>query len=374
MIYFDNAATYATDNTDVLKCFFNAQKKYFANSSSSHRLGYLANKAIEIARENVLKTLSLDNSYEVIFNSGATEGINHALKGYALANKTRGNEIIAFKNEHPAVLETLKGLEKNGFKINYINSDANGEIVYEEIKSALNKNTIMVVVMSANNEVGTMNDLHKIRSYLKDYPKCVFFSDVTQSIAKMPTNFQDLDMFAFSAHKFGGLIGSGVLVKKKKIILAKLISGGAQENNMRAGTTPVPLILSTVYALEKTMKNYRQTATRMVILKSWFENQLAMIDEVVINSKNPFPYIINFSLKHKKASVVIQALSNKEIYVSSQSACHAKSNVVSYVLTNMGKSKQMAENSIRVSFSEINTIDEVKVFINELNQILNSIW
>lgn len=373
MIYLDNAATYISNNEDVIECFLNAQKQFPANSSSSHRLGYLANKAIEEARNRVLKALKLDNSYEVIFNSGATEGINHAIKGYALANKTRGNEIIAFKNEHPSVLETLKSLEKFGFKIRYINADNNGEIVYDEIKSALNQNTIMVCVMSVNNEVGAINDTHKIRGYLNNYPKCVFFSDVTQGIGKMSLTYDDLDMFAFSAHKFGGLIGSGALVKKKKIILDKLINGGAQENNMRAGTVPVPLILSTTYALEKAMKNYPSVAISVAHLKTSLITGLRKIDEVVINSNNDFPYIVNFSLKSKKASVVIEALSNKEIYVSSQSACHTKNNVVSSVLLNIGLDKKLAENSVRVSFSNINNAAEIESFLKEINDILGAI-
>ena len=373
MIYFDNAATYKNENQEVLDLFLTTNKKFFANANSSHRLGYLVNQEVEKARLSILKDLKLDNSYEVIFNSGATEGINHALKGYALRNKSRGNEIIAFKNEHPAVNETLLSLSKMGFKIIYIDPDKNGEFNYAQLKSAINNKTIMVVAMSVNNETGSVNNLDKIYAITKSYPKCVFFSDVTQSIGKIKVNYHILDMFTFSSHKFGGLIGSGALIKKKKILLAKLMDGGAQENNLRAGTVSAPLALTTSFALHKMIKNLDVNLKYVGKLKDCLIEGLKSNSEIIINSKHDFPYIVNFSLRSKKASVVIEALSNKEIYVSSLSACHAKSNVVSNVLLNIGLDKKLAENSIRVSFSETNTIDEVKTFLINLNQILNDI-
>ncbi len=373
MIYFDNAATYHNDNDDVLKVFNDANKNYFANPNSSHRLGYLVDQELNKVRLSILKDLNLSNDYEVIFNSGASEAINHAIKGYAMRNSTRGKEIIVFKNEHAAVLETVSSLEKFGFKIIYIDPDSNGEVDYEQIKKSINSNTIMVVVMSVNNETGSINSINKIRYITKDYPKCVFFSDVTQSVGKINIDYRLLDMFAFSSHKFGGLIGSGVLIKKKKILLDKLINGGSQENNLRAGTSSYPLAVSTSFALHKIISNLDKNFNYVNELKKCLIEGLKNNNEIVLNSINDFPYIVNFSLKSKKASVVIEALSSKEIYISSLSACHAKSNKVSYVLSNMKIDKKLAENSLRVSFSETNTINEVKLFIKELNNVLGEI-
>ena len=179
-------------------------------------------------------------------------------------------------------------------------------------------------------------------------------------------------MFTFSSHKFGGLIGSGALIKKKKILLAKLMDGGAQENNLRAGTVSAPLAITTSFALHKMIKNLDVNLNHVSKLKECLIEGLKKNPEIVINSKHDFPYIVNFSLKSKKASVVIEALSSKEIYVSSLSACHAKSNVISTTLLNIGLDKKLAENSIRVSFSEINTITEVKTFLAKLNQVLST--
>lgn len=374
MIYLDNAATYVGDNQKVIDVFIKANRTFIGNASSTHRLGYLASRELQKAESEILKLLKLNNEYEVIFTSGASEAINHALKGYAHRNKTRGKEIIAFKNEHPAVLNSLKSLEKEGYVIHYVNAKPNGEIVYDEIRQYINQNTIMVVAMSVNNEVGSINNLSFVHEIIKDYPKCVLFSDVTQSIGKIDTPYYLLDMFAFSAHKFGGLIGSGALVKKKKILLNKLIDGGSQQNDERAGTIALPLILSTVEALKIAMNNLVKNYEHVNCLYNRLITSLDDVkDEIQINAINAYPYILSLSLKKKKASVVIEALSNKEIYVSSQSACHAKNDKPSEVVLNMGIDKALALNTIRVSFSHINTIEEVETFINELKGIIKTI-
>ena len=375
MIYFDNASTCVLNDKSIFDYFYKCSKKFLSNPNSNYKIGYFANKALDETRKKIIDLLQLDfKKYDVIFNSGATEGINHALKGYALKNKSRGNEIISFINEHSAVLETLCELTEYGFKVNYISCNENGEINYEELKKKINSNTIMVVVMAVNNEVGSINDINKIFNITKKYPKCIFFSDVTQGIGKIKINYEKIDMFVFSAHKIGGLIGSGVLIKKKKILLKKLIVGGDQENNYRSGTVSVPLAMTTAYVLEKNIKNIDVNFNYVNSLKKEIILKLSEIKkEIEINSNNKFPYIINFSLKFKKASILIEALSKKDIYVSSLSACNSKKNIISYVLTNMGKNKQIAENSIRISFSYKNNFDEINSFFKEMKKNLNKL-
>lgn len=375
MIYFDNASTCFLNDKDIFNYFLRCNKNFSSNPNSNYKIGYFANKALNETRKKIIDLLQLDfQKYDVIFNSGATEGINHALKGYALKNKNRGNEIISFINEHTAVLETLHELAENGFKVNYISCDKNGEINYEELKKKINSNTIMVIIMAVNNEVGSINNINKIFNITKKYPKCVFFSDVTQGIGKIKIDYKKIDMFVFSAHKLGGLIGSGVLVKKKGILLKKLIVGGDQENNYRSGTVSVPLAMTTAYVLEKNIKkintnfNYVNSLKKKLILEL-----LKMKNEIEINSNNKFPYIVNFSLKLKKASVLIEAFSEKNIYVSSLSACNSKKDIASYVLINMKKSEQIAKNAIRVSFSYKNNFDEIDCFLKEMKKNLNKI-
>lgn len=374
MIYFDNASTYFLKDKSVLDYFSKCYKSFFANSSSNHYLGFITNKILDRARLDVLNLLKINiNDYDVIFNSGATEGINHAIKGYALKNRNRGNEIIAFVNEHLSVLETLKELSKYGFKITYVSCTKNGEVNYHELKNKINNNTILVVVMAVNNEIGSINNISKIFNIKKKYPKCIFFSDVTQGIGKINIDFNKIDMFVFSAHKIGGLIGSGVLIKKKKILLEKIIVGGNQENNYRSGTVSVPLALTTVYVLDKSIKNLQNNFNYVNSLKKTFVSEISKINEIEINSYHNFPYIINFSLKLKKASVLIEAFSTCKIYVSSLSACSDKKNTISYVLMNMKKPQKIAENSVRVSFSHENNLNEISIFIKKLKQILKNI-
>lgn len=375
MIYFDNASTCVLNDKNIFNYFYKCSKNFLSNPNSNYKIGYLANKSLNEMRKKIINLLQLDfKKYDVIFNSGATEGINHALKGYALKNKNRGDEIISFVNEHSSVLETLNELTEYGFKVNFISCDKNGEINYEELKKKINSNTIMVVVMAINNEVGSINNVDKIFNIVKKYPKCIFFSDVTQGIGKIKINYEKIDMFVFSAHKMGGFIGSGVLVKKKKILLKKLIVGGDQENNYRSGTVSVPLAMTTTYVLEKNIKNIDFNFKYVNSLKKKLISKLLeMKEEIEINSNNKFPYIINFSLKFKKASILIEAFSKKNIYVSSLSACNSKKNTISYVLVNMGKSKQIAENSIRVSFSYKNNFDEISLFLKEMKKNLNKI-
>ncbi|MBP5301595.1 MAG: aminotransferase class V-fold PLP-dependent enzyme [Bacilli bacterium] len=373
MIYFDNASTSIIEDS-VLKSFNEIIKSYPANPNSNHRIGFLANRKLQQARDDILKTLKLDKEkYDVIFNSGATEGINHVIKGYALKNQNRGLEIISFNNEHIAVLKSLDYLRNKGFKITYVNCDKNGEIDYNDLQKKINNQTIMVIVMSVNNEVGAINDIVRISDIVSKYKKCVFFSDITQSVGKIQENYNGIDMMAFSPHKFGGLTGSGVLIKKKKILLEKLIDGGSQENNYRSGTASLALHASSSYALQLANSNLKKNLEKVNNLKKILINELSSIDEIEINSHNKFPYIINFSLKNKKASVVIEALSQKEIYVSSLSACSSKLNKKSYVLTNMNKNFQISTNSIRVSFSHNNTEKEVLIFVKEIKEILNQI-
>ena len=373
MIYLDNASTCIVQK-NILDYFNKIVQDFPGNPSSIHWIGYLANKKMQQAREEILEILGLSKEkYEVIFNSGSTEGINHALKGYAFKNINRGSEIVAFNNEHPAVLKTLEYLQNHNFKILYVNCDKNGEIDYEDLQKKINNQTIMVVAMSVNNESGAINDIQRISDIVSKYNKCVFFSDVTQSIGKIKIDYNNVDMFTFSAHKFGGLIGSGVLIKKKNILLNKLIVGGEQENNYRGGTNSLALAETTKYALNLAEKNLEKNFKKVNKLKNILLKELSLINEIEINSFNNFPYIVNFSLKNKKSSVVVEALSKKKIYVSSLSACSSKLHKISYVLINMKKSKQIAENSIRISFSPNNTKEEIMIFVDEIKHILEKI-
>lgn len=373
IIYLDNAST-SKVNSEVLDSFNQISLKYFANASSIHRLGQESNRLLEKSREQILSLLNL-NHHEVIFTSGATEANNLAIRGYALANRNRGNHLITSATEHPSVLNTFKQLEKYGFEITVLPVNEKGVIEVNSLREAVNEQTILVSIMSVNNEIGAINPIKEIGEYLKKYPKIAFHVDMTQAIGKIDIPLENVDMFSFAGHKIHGLLGSGALIKEKKIVLEPQNSGGGQENNLRSGTNTVALSASLAKALRLAVVNRETNYQKVSELRDYLVSYLKdNEDKYVLNSldKNN-PYIVNFSLKNRKASVVVEALSNRNIMVSSLSACHSKNEDYSYVVYALKHDMCLAHNTIRVSFSYDNTLDDVKDFIKALKEIIKEI-
>lgn len=373
IIYLDNAST-SKVNPEVLESYNQITLKYFANASSIHRLGQESNRLLEKSREQILKLFNLSH-HEVIFTSGATEANNLAIKGYALANKGRGNHIITSATEHPSVLNTVKQLENYGFEITILPVNKEGVIEVNYLKEAIKDNTILVSIMSVNNETGAINPIKEIAELLKSYPKIAFHVDMTQAIGKIDIPLENIDMFSFAGHKIHGLLGSGALIKEKKIILEPQNSGGGQENNLRSGTNTVALSASLAkalrLALNKQKENYQKVSNLRDYLISYLKDNPDLYSLNSFNLDNP--YIVNFSLLKHKASVVVEALSNKGIMVSSLSACHSKNEDYSYVVYAMNQDMKLAHNTIRVSFSSENTVDDVNALIRALKIIVKEI-
>ena len=373
VIYLDNAAT-SKVHPEVLESFNQITLKYFANPSSIHALGQEAQRLLEKSREQILNLFNLKH-HEVIFTSGATEANNLAIKGYAFANKGRGNHIITTAIEHPSVLNTVKQLEKYGFEITILPVNEKGIIEVNSLKAAIKDNTILVSIMSVNNETGAINPIKEIGEILKDYPKIAFHVDMTQAIGKIDISLDNIDMFSFTGHKIHGLLGSGALIKEKKIILEPLNNGGGQENNLRSGTNTLALSASFAKALRLAINTQKENYEKVTRLRDYLLSYLKdNPDKYHLNSFDlANPYIVNFSLLEHKASVVVEALSNKGIMVSSLSACHSKNEDYSYVVYAMNQDMKLAHNTIRVSFSYENTVDDVNALIRGLKQIVKEI-
>ena len=373
IIYLDNAAT-SKVHPEVLDSYNQITLKYFANPSSIHYLGQESNRLLEKSREQILKLFNLSH-HEVIFTSGATEANNLAIKGYAFANKGRGNHIITSATEHPSVLNTVKQLENYGFEVTILPVNKYGIVEVNSLKEAIKDNTILVSIMSVNNETGAINPIKEIGELLKSYPKIAFHVDMTQAIGKVNIPLDNIDMFSFAGHKIHGLLGSGALIKEKKIILEPLNNGGGQENNLRSGTNTVALSASLAKALRLAIKGQQENYQKVSNLRDYLLSYLK--DNPDIYSINSYsldnPYILNFSLINHKASVVVEALSNKGIMVSSLSACHSKYEDYSYVVYAMNQDMKLAHNTIRVSFSYENSVDDVNSLIRGLKQIMKEI-
>lgn len=370
MIYFDNAAT-TRPSLAVLECFEKENEQCFANPSSRHAYGREAYRKLENARLSILKSLSLSNDYRVLFTSGASESNNLAIKGIAKEYLRRGKRIITTQVEHPSVLETFRSLEKEGFEVIYLPTKEDGTVDPETLKENMNKETILVSIMATNNETGSNNDILALSKIVHSFPKAFFHVDVTQAIGKRDLPYSSIDLFSFSGHKIHGLKGTGALILKKNITLLRQIDGGDQEYFFRAGTDNLPGDETLAMALEEATKNLKDNIAHAKEISSFLREGLEKNDEILMNSPlGGSPFILNFSLKRKKASVVTEALSHEGIYVSSVSACNSKGEPISYVLEAMGFSKERAMNSIRLSFSRENTLEEAKTFLNTLQNIL----
>ena len=370
MIYFDNAAT-TRPSLAVLECFEKENEQCFANPSSRHAYGREAYRKLENARLSILKSLSLSNDYRVLFTSGASESNNLAIKGIAKEYLRRGKRIITTQVEHPSVLETFRSLEKEGFEVIYLPTKEDGTVDPETLKENMNKETILVSIMATNNETGSNNDVLALSKIVHTFPKAFFHVDVTQAIGKRDLPYSSIDLFSFSGHKIHGLKGTGALILKKNITLLRQIDGGDQEYFFRAGTDNLPGDETLAVALEEATKNLQDNIAHAKEISSFLREELEKNDEILMNSPlEGSPFILNFSLKRKKASVVTEALSHEGIYVSSVSACNSKGEPISYVLEAMGFSKERAMNSIRLSFSRENTLEEAKTFLNTLQNIL----
>ena len=376
IIYLDNASTTKLD-PNVKEVFSNALDKHYANPSSIHKLGqedsYLLNKT----KDEILHLLKC-NDHQVIFTSGATESNNLAIKGVCLKYQNRGKHIITSIYEHPSVLEAFKQLEKEfGFIVTYVYPNKEGIISSIEIKKEIRKDTIFVSIMGVNNEIGSVNPIEEIADMLNAYPKIIFHSDAAQLIGKtnMNINFSKIDLLTISAHKMHGLVSNGVLIKRKKIELLPLASGGGQEYNYRSGTNDLASALAFKKTLELALNNQIERYNIVSVLADKLINYIKKNPDLYeLNLPNPInPYIINFSSIKKKGSVVVEALSNANIMVSSISACHSSKEKGSYVVKSLGKDEKAYNNTIRVSLDYSNNMEDIDTFVSTLDKIIKDI-
>ena len=370
IVYLDNAATTKVSE-EVVALFVNSEKDNFANPNSIHALGIKNAKRVQIAKENILKSFRL-TKHKVILTSSATEANNLAIKGYCLKYANRGKHIITTNIEHPSVLECFNQLKDQfGYKITVLEVNSKGCVSASQVKEAMGKDTILVSVMALNNEIGSVNPINEIADVVHAFPKANLHVDTTQAIGKIDLDYSKIDMFVVSSHKIHGLKGSGALIYKSSLSFLPLLSGGGQEDGFRSSTVSVANAETIALAINNALKEDRNAIKD---LRNKLVEGLSKIDGVELNSdEDCSPYIVNFSLSKKKASVVVEDLSNKGIYVSSVSACNSKKEPYSYVVKALGKSDALAHNTIRVSFSKDNTLEDVELFLKELKNTLEAI-
>lgn len=374
MLYFDNAATTSIDE-EVLNTYTNALKKYYNNPSATHRFGMEGNNLLLSAKRQIAKYLSFTSCKEdeIILTSGATESNNLAIKGYVERYKKRGKHLITTKVEHPSVLNVYKNFEQSDYDVTYLDVTPSG-IDENALKSALRDDTILVSIMAVNNEVGAIYDINKLAKIVKENSKAAFFTDATQALYKVSIDYRNCDLISFSAHKLHGLKGSGLLIKKNNIDLVPLLDGGGQENGYRSGTTNLPTAIALATTFRRANQTYEQRVKNATALNSYLIEELEKIPEIsILPIKDKSPFILNFVMKEHKASVIAEALSRKDIMVSTKSACSSKKVGGSYVLKAYGYDDYLSGNGIRLSFSGDESLEDGKIFMLALNELLSSI-
>ncbi len=371
MIYLDNSAT-TQPYPEVIEAFTKVATHYFGNPSSIHSLGSEAERLIYQSREIIGGLLSVKPS-EVLFTSGGTEGNNLAIKGTALRYRSRGKHIITTSIEHASIQGTLNQLKTFGYEITYLPVNELGVITPDQVKKAIRKDTILVSVIHVNNEVGSIQPILEIGQLLNQYPQILFHVDHVQGIGKVSLHIKKsfIDLLTVSGHKFHGLKGTGFIYVKEGVQLDPLFTGGPQENERRAGTENVAGIVSMTKALRMTLDNSVQKIQHIDKMKNYILNFIKTSSFAVLNTPEvgSAPHIINFSIPGAKPEVIVHALENYNIFVSTKSACSSKQFSPSRILLEMGKTERIAASAIRVSMCDLNTMAEIEFFCKVLREI-----
>lgn len=375
MIYFDNSAT-TKPFPEVLDSFVKVSSEYFANPSSLHNFGGQAEKLLNQARAQAAKILSVKHN-EIIFTSGGTEGNNLAVKGAAFFYKNRGKHLITTEIEHPSVKEPFKQLEACGFEVTFLPVDATGRVRVADLQKAIRPDTILVSVMHVNNEAGMIQPIREIGELLKKTPQILFHVDAVQGIGKVALDLKEshIDLCTISAHKVHGLKGTGILYIREGVQLEPLLTGGNQERRLRSGTENVAGAVSMAKALRMIHEKQANESAHLLKISQALRNGLGNIDGIVINTPdtNSAPHILNISLPGMKSEVFVHALEEKNIYVSTTSACSSKQKTVSSTLTAMGIPEHIAGSAIRLSLSYENTMEEVEKVIKAVKETVDAL-
>lgn len=379
-IYFDNAATTRVYD-GVCQVMVEAMQSNFGNPSSLHMKGVDAERYIKNTREIIARTLKVDEK-EILFTSGGTESNNMALIGGAMANQRAGKHLITTRIEHASVYNPMIWLESQGFEVTYLPVDRQGCVDPEAVSAAIRPDTILVSVMCVNNEIGTIQPLDEVGKRIKEAnPNILFHVDAIQGYGKVKNLWPrklNIDLLSVSGHKLHGPKGVGFLYVRDRAKVRPLILGGGQQKDMRSGTENVPGIAGLGEAVREVFDRLPEKIDRLYELRSDFIRQVTGIDGVQINGwqerqegfRGPAPHIVSVSFADVRAEVLLHALEEKGIYVSSGSACSSNHPAISGTLKAIGVDKKYLDATVRFSFCYDTTKEEIHESINALEQIV----
>ncbi|MGL9746729.1 cysteine desulfurase family protein [Enterococcus sp. DIV0170] len=374
MIYFDNSATTAIYPL-ALDTYVKTSQRIMGNPSSLHDLGTQASRLLQQARKQIAELLTVQSN-EIFFTSGGTEGDNWVLKGTAIAKRDYGNHIIISSVEHPAVSRTAAQLSELGYEVSIAPVDEKGFVIVDKLKELIRSETVLVSVMGVNNEIGAIQPIEEISKVLESYPKIHFHVDAVQAIGKVDQAkwlTSRVDFATFSAHKFHGPRGVGFIYWKTGKKLAPLLNGGGQESGQRATTENLPAIVAMSRALRMHLEKKEERPNHTAVIRQYLKEALSGYDKVAIFSgdDNFAPHILTFGIKGIRGEVLVHALEEKQIFVSTTSACSSRKKVDSSTLHAMNIPHDIATTAVRVSLDEANTMAEAEQFMIVFNHLYN---
>ncbi len=375
IVYLDHAATTPMSNV-VYRDMIEACGNIYGNSASLYNVGQIANKALDEARAKIAKAIGADPS-EIYFTSGGTESDNWAIKGIARANRTKGNHIITSAIEHPAVLESCKALEKEGFRVTYVPVDDKGVIKYAELIKAISPDTILISIMSANNEVGTIQPIRAIAE-LARANNVVFHTDAVQAIGAIDFNVKEMciDAMSISAHKLYGPKGIGALYVRKGVRIEKFMNGGEQERNKRAGTVNVPAAVGFGTAIEVAVAELEENNKYLRSIRRYFLKKISEAIHNISLNGHPTQRLANnasVSFEGVEGESVLMMLDREGISVSTGSACASGSLAPSHVLLAMGLDAEVAHSTIRFTFGKSTTKEDIDYVVERVRRVVKKL-
>lgn len=373
-VYLDNSATTRCFD-DVAALMTRIMCNDYGNPSSLHLKGVQAENYIRYAKETIAKTLKV-NEKELIFTSGGTESDNIALIGGAHANYRRGRHLITTQIEHPAILQTMKHLEEEGFRVTYLPVDSYGLICLEDLKRAMTNDTILVSIMHTNNEIGALEPVAEAGALIKRMNPCTLFHvDAVQGFGKahIYPKRMNIDMLSVSGHKIHGPKGVGFLYVNEKTKLAPILFGGGQQQGLRSGTENVPGVAGLAKAVELIYASLEQDVEQLYELKQYFVEGLYGLEGLKLNGltgRDSAPHVVSVSVRGVRSEVLLHALEDKGIYVSAGSACSARKPQPSATLKAIGAEKELLGSTIRFSFSLFTTREEIDYTLQAMYDII----
>lgn len=369
MIYFDNSSTTMALN-EVLEEIINVSKLNFANTSALHRLGYESEQKVVKAKKVIAKILNVAED-EIYFTSGGTESNNIAIFGVAEAYKRFGSKIITTKIEHQSVLSPFLELEKRGFEVIYLDVDNKGYIDIDNLMQNIDEQTILVSIMYVNNEIGTIQKIQQIAEKIKQKNKnTIFHTDAVQAFGKININLKNVDLMSASGHKIHSQKGIGLLYIKKGTRISNIIFGASQQKGLRPGTINTEGICGFLKALEVSYLNINESLAKVSNIKSEILKLKDLLNGVFVNGdeENGIPFILSLSFEGVKSEVLLHALEDRDIFVSTGAACSSRSKKRNSTIDFI--SKERADSTIRISFSPYNTLEEAKDFNKVILEIV----